>query len=769
MRNPIRFILVPLVLVAALVLLPVFPASLPAAPTWHDSLAAGRRAAAGERKPILCVILSSGQRASAKLTRDLSKNRKLTTLLDRFVLVKLDRAKNAALVKRYNLKYSPATVFFTPGGAPLKTIVGGVSVSRYASEMQAALDKYEALLRPKRPKTERRETPSDDTGPELRHSGSCPDGCEHCAPVVDAALAWLLKQQGKDGRFAKPKAERITKSDDGREVTRSIDHVDVALSSTAGLALIAAGARPGEDRRGRALAKADAFVTSAVRKDGVICDRTDDDYMFLVHANFETALGTVFLAEMEKLAPDPARHKALARVRDYFEKSQDPASGAWGYGPDFRSHSPRTRRGYRLLATTHCVLTALNHLARAGLEVDDGVRRRAVKYLLACRGRDGAFTYRAEFRGLPGYPGATAGAYFALSRSGLVAADELEGIFARYRRDYRRFELYRPLTTTIGKHWWFFLLQTALAMNDRGPAAFDDFQRGFRDRLVRAQQPDGHFEDPDGNGGHVFATSIAVLALSMGRDRLPIAAGRAEPPVTALVPKPKYLVPPHAESRVKVFPHGGGYLADLVVWVDGPADRAYFESLGRGIEGANRVLFDVTDGQMRMHRVVLTADPAREKDADILITKGFYDREVNPRPWAHGITRVSKRTEIRGGKNREGARIGDWIMFPYHGRGTADVIRWDDSRFVHVLAHELCHYLFGLRDEYHATTGESFCDCIMGKRRATELCREETHTDDRQDAACWTLAKRLYPALTIPTTPDPGPWRPARPIVTMPK
>ena len=79
---------------------------------------------------------------------------------------------------------------------------------------------------------------------------------------------------------------------------------------------------------------------------------------------------------------------------------------------------------------------------------------------------------------------------------------------------------------------------------------------------------------------------------------------------------------PVAEAR--------NWLADL--------DPAYFESLARGMAGANRILFDVTDGQMSLQRVVIATDPDRRKDADVLITKDFYDREVNPRPWAHGIT-----------------------------------------------------------------------------------------------------------------------------------
>ena len=84
---------------------------------------------------------------------------------------------------------------------------------------------------------------------------------------------------------------------------------------------------------------------------------------------------------------------------------------------------------------------------------------------------------------------------------------------------------------------------------------------------------------------------------------------------------------------------------------------------------------------------------------------------------------------------------------------------------VNVLSHELCHYLFGARDEYGRTTGKRYCDCIVGGPQLTELCRPDNHTDDRYEESCWELAKALYPKLEIPKVLDPGPWNPPRPEI----
>lgn len=746
-----------LVLLALALALP--PAAVRAAPPEFDSLEEGRARARAEGRPILVLILAPGQRDSEAVLRDLDRDRRLAELRSSFVVVKLDQARDGGLAAKYGLSQRPAILVLTMFGAPIKAIAGRLPPNRFAEELAKALEKNAEAFTPKRPPAPRRPAEDESKIPELDHRPDCPVACRVCDPAVEQALDWLARRQRADGGFGKLPAERVTKDDAGRQVVRSIDHVDVALASLAGMAFLASATGPDGAKRRAAAERAGEFVAGSVRPDGVACRESGNDYLYLTHANFETPLAALFLAEWEKLAPDPKRAAALDRILAYLARAQDPRSGAFGYGPDFQSFSPWERRGWRLLATTHVATSALLAGRDAGRPVFEGAVKNAVRYLLACRGRDGAFTYRAEYAFKDGEPGSTAGALFALSRSGLVEEEVLDAIRARHRRHYRVIERY-------GDHFWWFVLFTALALHDEGPGAAAEFDAGFRDRILAKREADGSFADPNGQGGKVYATAVAALVLRLGRGGLPIAGARSGARVPLdVVERPRYRSPPHDLSNVKVFRHGGAYRYDLVVSVDGEPSREWLASLAEALDGAHRTVYDATDGQFLLnHAVIRTGREGWEK-ADLRFGPEFGDPETNPRGFAHGVTRVSRRTKLENGREtEEGLRIGDFVLFPFDPEA-----RWGERRFTHVLAHELGHYLFGALDEYDAATGESRCNCLMGRRRWTEFCTAAAHADPRTKDSCWTHAKRLYPELTIPDEPDPGPWRPPIPRITLPR
>jgi hypothetical protein len=731
---------------------------------WFQSLGKARAAAGRARKPILCIVADRGDTRADRLVKSLGTNRKLADLFAGFVPVRLDRQQHADLVRKYDLKLSPATVFFTDRGVPIKVVAGPVSVTKFAAQMEAVLEKYRRILNPSlgaREAPERHEPPPRPAN-ALPHGETCPESCPTCAPVIQKALAYLARMQRPDGRLTKPGSERITTAEGGQNLTRSIDHIDVALTSLAGLAFLATGSTLEEGTYSRNLRRAAAFVAGAVRDNGIICAEKSDNYTYLVHANFETPLGAVFLSEMQELAPERDRAVALARTAEYLMRIQDPRSGAYGYSYDFNEFTPNDKRGWRLLATTHCCLTALNHMRDAGVSVREEACRRAAQYLLACRSRDGSFTYRSEFRMGEGYPGASGGALYAIARSRAVPDADLAAARARFRIDF-------PTLGRYGKHWWFNLLFAALTMHDQGPGATQAFHRQFRDVIAGNQREDGGFDEPDGNGGSILATAVAAIVLSLPQTTLPLAGKRTGPGSVPDLTKVRYLKTPHPRSRVKVIEEADGYLVDLVVSTDGEADAEWGESLKRGLLAANRILYDITDGGMSMRRVTVLTGKERWDEADLMITTDFYRDDVLPQPFAHGFTMVSKRTEVKNGRERESKRIGEWVKLPFSSRGGATPYSWDHPALVRVLAHELGHYLFGARDEYNTRTGESYCECLMGKLTVTELCSSKSHTDTRQESSCQELALALYPNLRFATPPDPGPWDPPEPKITLPE
>ncbi len=727
--------------------------------SWADSLADANRQGATERKPVVVFFLDGGA-ASQRFERSLARDRKLKDLLADFAAVKVDPADHADLVERYHMELFPAVLFLMPGGRPIKLMVGITQTAKVRGEAAEALEKFNGAMDPANWFKQRKRSPRP-TPPRARlvHPSSCPTACEHCEPAIEGALDWLTARQSSSGNWSKLAEETETKTDKGQILTRSIDHIDSALTGLAGLALLTTGSTPGEGRHGGALNRARSYLRRAIRDDGEIT-AAGDDFVFHVHSVFETAFAVLFLAECQKLDSDADLAKRLTLVARALEEAQDERSGGWGYSFGSKRNPARDKTGWRLLATTHCALSALNALADAGIPVSDAVRERGVAYLASCIAQDGQFGYRAELRMMPGHPGATAGALYAMARSGAKLPD-----LATPRRTLR--DNLRTLDG-FGEHWWFMVFFAALQANDAGEGSWRAFHEYYRDVILAQQRPDGSFEEQDKKGGRVFSTAIAAFVLQLDAHRPPISGRRTGDVPIEVTEKPTYLKVPNPLSRVKVFERGGGYLADLIVSVDGEADEAYLAQLADGLRGASRILWDITDGQMALHRVTIHAGGERADDADVLVTKDFYSDPNVPRGGAHGITMVTVRNEVRNGREIEGVRIGEWVKLPYAFAGGDTPVPWHHVGLTRVIAHELGHYLLGIQDEYGP--GGSYCACLVGDPVTTELCRDDDHSDDRRARSCWTQARRIYPKLRIPVGAlDAGPWDPPVPLVEIAK
>lgn len=721
---------------------------------WAETYAEAHRRGATEVKPV-AVFLLSDSAASKRFRGAVERDRRLQKQLAEFVPVEVRPKDHADLVRRFRMERFPVVLFQMPGGRPIKLMVGVTSTPKVRGECKEVLTKFQRALNPANWFSKRQRSP-DPRAAERRlvHPSSCPTRCSHCEPALDRALAYLTELQRSDGSWTKLDDEKETTADRGRVLTRSIDHIDSALTAVAGLALLTTGSTPGEGPHGGRLARARNYLSRAIRADGAIT-AAGDDFVYHVHGIFETSLAALFLAECHAVQPSRELAQKLGLVADALAAAQDERTGGWGYSFDAKTRSPASKEGWRLLATTHCALSALNALADAGIPVDEEARKRGVRYLQSCIAQDGHFGYRTELRRMPGHAGATAGALFAIDRSGVRVGD-LALQRRRLRDDLHALE-------GFGEHWWFFVLYTALHSNDRGEGSWRAFHHLYRDRILANQDEDGSFADPDEKAGRIFATSIAAIGLGLGRHPPKVCGRRSGEREIERTKVPKYRKPPNPLSRVKAFERDGLLLADLVVSVDAPASRAYLEQLADGLRGASRILFDVTDGQLALHHIRILAEGAESETADLLVTKDFYSDPNVPAGRPHGITMVSVRNEVRGGREIEGVRIGEWVKLPYALPRGGSPIPWHHVGLTRVLAHELGHYLLGIQDEYGVHG--SYCACLVGDPHTTELCRDDDHTDDRRSRSCWTQARRVYPSLRIPTDLDPGPWDPPLPVV----
>src|SRR5262245_61566916 len=91
------------------------------------------------------------------------------------------------------------------------------------------------------------------------------------------------------------------------------------------------------------------------------------------------------------------------------------------------------------------------------------------------------------------------------------------------------------------------------------------------------------------------------------------------------------------------------------------------------LEQVSRILYDTTDGQDSIGQVFLSTNSMGGQDADIWVWL----------PGTYGAPGVA---------NSSGARL--WYLRP----AALDISR-DYTYYPTVLAHELCHYLYDLRDE----------------------------------------------------------------------
>jgi hypothetical protein len=126
---------------------------------------------------------------------------------------------------------------------------------------------------------------------------------------------------------------------------------------------------------------------------------------------------------------------------------------------------------------------------------------------------------------------------------------------------------------------------------------------------------------------------------------------------------------------------------NLTIWVGYPVDAAEAQRIRDCMSGTNLVMWDATDGQLRLGTITLTASLAQKNSADI---------------WLFPQTGRAGLSFFLNGSALEND--------PFH------ITMFQNSMTPNVMFHELGHYIFGLGDEYTegATVGNN---CTVPGRR----------------------------------------------------
>ncbi|MCZ6597667.1 MAG: terpene cyclase/mutase family protein [Planctomycetota bacterium] len=320
--------------------------------------------------------------------------------------------------------------------------------------------------------------------------------------AFERGLGYLAREQARtvDGSFPKGNAQ---------------EWAPIGVTALGALAFLSAGNSPDRGPYGREVARAVDYLlahtdlTPGSREHGYISNQGDSISRMHGHG-----FATLTLAQVYGMTP--GRHgaknqrlkKALTAAVRLIESAQGP-EGGWYYDPRPSGHEG---------SVTICLVQALRAARNVGVQVDPAGIVRAEDYVLALRNDAGLFRYQLDRNDAS--VALTAAAIGTLNAAGryddAVIRDSVEAIWTRLelraqegkpsRR--RAFRVYERL----------YLAQAFWQLSDTS-----HFERWFeeeRARLVRTQNEDGSWSNPE--YGTSYATAVHCLVLAVPDGLLPI-------------------------------------------------------------------------------------------------------------------------------------------------------------------------------------------------------------------------------------------------------
>ncbi len=357
--------------------------------------------------------------------------------------------------------------------------------------------------------------------------------------AIERGLRFLVRTQNSDGSWTCDAGNKVNDEYVVYEKGRDIHHVGVTAMAV--LAFLAAGHAPGRGPHGAVVDRAVSFLISRVQPSGFVA--ADQTRMY------SHAFATLALAEVYGMSRAPELREKLQSAVEFTVKCQN-VTGGWRYVP-FTVDSD--------MSVTVCQVVALRAAQNVGIKVPQGTIDRARRYVI-----ESAVTTEDDQDGPAGLGGfkyqPSSTKYnrssFALTAAGLCTLFQA-GLYdneslAEYVRtrgiskspvprvdwtvDYL-FRWYPQVARATPRHYYYFYgnyyaAQAMYNVGGRDPEVWERWYDMVRGDLVRMQEvglpPDGagpeeaHWQSNVGMTSHAFATSIAILILSMPFDYLPI-------------------------------------------------------------------------------------------------------------------------------------------------------------------------------------------------------------------------------------------------------
>lgn len=308
--------------------------------------------------------------------------------------------------------------------------------------------------------------------------------------AIDRGLRYLTSVQNRDGSW------RTRGSSGG---------YPVAMTSLAGLALLAAGNTPTQGPYARNVSNALTFVLRSARRDGLIAQLDEESHCMHGHG-----FAMLFLAQCMGVEEDPKRLAqiglALERAVELTGRSQS-AKGGWLYTPHAQADEG---------SVTVTQVQGMRAARNAGIAVPKSVIDKAMGYLDLSSNPDGGIRYQAGDNG-PSRPAISAAAVVCWFNAGIYESDRVKKALAYVESTLSPRDI--NASRYFG-HYFYAHLYMSQAMYLSGDEKWNDYFAAIRDALLSKQAEDGSWD-----GDHVgttYGTAVALIILQIPYKNLPI-------------------------------------------------------------------------------------------------------------------------------------------------------------------------------------------------------------------------------------------------------
>jgi hypothetical protein len=315
--------------------------------------------------------------------------------------------------------------------------------------------------------------------------------------VTANALEWLAGKQASDGSW----------SDGGNNST--------AMTGFTLMAFMSQGHVPNQGKYGPEVAKGSRYLMAAQNESGLIIGSRVVGNGFM----YSHGVATLALSQLWGMTGDKEVKKSLKRAVDLIVNCQH-QDGGWRYQP--------VKYGDSDISVTIIQVMALRGAKDSGINVPDKTMIRALKYINACHDNstDG-YTYQPGNR-QPGFARTAAGICV------LKLLGEMEFYDEEKQRKVKTIDEYgKKIDNSVKylkasmknprEHFWYGHYYACHAMHQVGGKDWEDYYTTIKKEFPRMQAKDGswsHFQP--GSTGPVYQTAIAVIALSIPANYLPI-------------------------------------------------------------------------------------------------------------------------------------------------------------------------------------------------------------------------------------------------------